>query len=381
MLNKSFNDGLVIRELDGSRKDMAVFIQLPYLIHKHHKQWLPPIWEDEWKVFDAEKNSAFEHCDTIQLLAEKKGQAVGRIMGIINHSYNQMQNEKAARFCFMECYEDRQVFDALLSVIEQWAREKGMHEVVGPIGFSDKDPQGFLIEGFDDPVTVMITNHSYPFMADFMVERQYTKKIDLVQYRFDLPYPLPAIYHKIAERVMLKGYKAVEFTKTKDIRPWVGPVFNLINASFQKIYGFSALTDEEAHEFSNRFLPILNPKFVKLVLDAEDKLVAFVIGMPDMSKGLKAVGGRLFPFGFIRVLWSMKTAKQLNLMLGGIEESKRNIGLDSLLAVKLIDSAANSGFKVLDSHLVMETNVKTRAEYERIGAVMYKKYRIFQTAI
>lgn len=372
---------LVIRELNGTKKDLSSFIRLPYRIHKDHPQWLPPIWEDEWKVFDPKKNAAFGHCDTILLLAERDGKAVGRIMGIINHSYNQIQNEQGARFCFMECYDDQAVFDALLDHLEQWAKEKGMHEIVGPIGFSDKDPQGFLIEGFDDPVTVLITNHSFPYMIRYMETRGYGKKLDLVQYRFDLPDPLPDIYHKIAERVIRKGYKALEFTRTKDIRPWITPVFDLINASYKKIYGFSALTEEEAHEFSNRFLPILNPNFVKLILDANDKLVAFVIGMPDMSKGLRRAKGRLFPIGFIPVLWSMKTSRQLNLMLGGIEESKRNLGLDSLMAVKMIDSAAKSGFKILDSHLVMETNVKTRAEFERIGAVMYKKYRIFNKTI
>jgi hypothetical protein len=375
------NDGLVIRELDGTKKDLSAFIRLPYRIHRNHKQWLPPIYEDEWKVFDHKKNAAFGHCDTILFLAEKDGKAVGRIMGIINHSYNQKQNELAARFCFMECYEDQEVFNALLEAIEQWAVQKGMHEVVGPIGFSDKDPQGFLIEGFDDPVTVLITNHSFPYMIRFMEARAYGKKLDLVQYRFDLPYPLPEIYHKIAERVLRKGYKSVEFKRIKDIRPWVSPVFDLINASYQKIYGFSALTEEEAHEFSNRFLPILNPKFVKLVLDADNKLVAFLIGMPDMSKGLKMAGGRLFPLGFIPVLWSMKTTRQLNLMLAGIEESKRNLGLDSLMAVKIIESASQAKFKFLDSHLVMETNLKTRAEFERLGALMYKKYRIFNKTI
>lgn len=375
------NSDLVIRKLDGTRKDLAAFINLPYKIHKHHKQWLPPIWEDEWKVFDPKKNAAFNHCETIQLLAEKQGKPVGRIMGIINRTYNEIQNERSARFCFMECFDDKPVFDAMLNAVEDWAKEKGMIEVVGPIGFSDKDPQGFLIEGFDDPVTVMITNHSYPFMADFMEAQGYSKKLDLFQYRFELPDPLPEIYHKIAERVLLKGYKAIEFTNTKDIKPWVSPVFELINSSYQKIYGFSALTDEEAHEFSNRFLPILNPRFVKLVLDSGDKLVAFLIAMPDMSKGLKACNGRLFPFGFIPVLWSMKTSRQLNLMLGGIEESKRNLGLDSLMGVKMIDSAAKSGFNMMDSHVVLETNVKSRAEFERLGARMYKKYRIYHRMI
>lgn len=364
---------ILIREVK-TRRDLSKFIKLPYKIHKNHKQWLPPILSDEWKVFDPKKNPAFQHCDTILLMAEQKGKVVGRIMGIINHTYNEGKNEKNGRFSFLECYDDGKVFDSLLQKVERWAAEKGMEQLVGPLGFSDKDPQGFLIEGFDDPMTVMITNHNYPFMVSFMEENGYAKELDLVQYRINTIEKLPLVYNRIAERVLNKGYRVIEFKNTKTIRQYIEPILNLINESYKNIYGFAPLTDVEAKEFSNRFLPILNPDFVKLIFDKNEELAAFIIAMPDMSAGLRATGGKLFPFGFIRILRSMKKTKQLNLLLGSIKESRRNAGLDAVLAVKILESATSSGFTVLDTHLIMETNKKMRAECERLDAEMYKKY-------
>jgi hypothetical protein len=361
-----------------SKKDLKKFILLPYEIHKNHKQWLPPILGDEWKVFDEKKNPAFEHCDTVMFLALREKQVVGRIMGIINRVYNQNNSEKNARFCYLECYEDKNVFDLLLSAVEKWGREKGMDALVGPLGFSDKDPQGFLLEGFDDPMTVLITNHSFAYMIDFMEENGYRKKIDLVQYRMPLEQALPEIYDRVANRVLERGHYYVrEFKRTRKVRPYILPVFDLINETYRHIYGFAPLSEKEAQEFSNRFLPILNANFIKLIFDEKDELVAFIIAMPDLSKGLRISRGRLFPFGFIPVLWSMKKSKQLNLLLGCIKESKRNRGLDTVLAVKLMQSARKASYTLLDTHCVMETNKAMRAEYERLNAELYKKYRIF----
>jgi ribosomal protein S18 acetylase RimI-like enzyme len=361
-----------------TRRDLKEFIRLPYKIHKNHKEWLPPIYEDEWKLFDKNKNPAFDHCDTVLLLARKEGEVVGRIMGIINHVYNEMHQENDIRFCFLETYEDKAVFDRLIEAVELWGKEKGMDGIVGPIGFSDKDPQGFLISGFDDPMTVLITNHSFKYMVDFMEASGFTKKLDLVQYRLPIDQPLPEIYGKVADRVLTMGkYTVKEFSRTSQVKPYVLAVFSLINDTFKHLYGFAPLTDVEAHEFANRFLPILNANFIKLIFDEHEELVAFVIGMPDLSKGLRRSGGKLMPIGFIPVLWSMRRTRQLNLLLGAIKESCRGRGLDTVLAVKLFDSANKAGFNTMDTHLVLETNKPMRAEYERLNAEMYKKYRIY----
>lgn len=369
-----------IREV-VSKKDLKTFIHLPFQIHKNHKEWLPPLISDEWKVFDIKKNHSFEHCDTVLLLAEKNNKVVGRIMGIINHTYNAGHQEKNARFCFAECYEDQDIYNKLLETLEKWAIEKGMEKMVGPLGFSDKDPQGYLIEGFNDPMTVMVTNCSLPYMVDYTEKLGFTKKLDLFEYRMDIPTVIPEFYAKVADRVKTRGFKILEFDKSKSVRPYVKPVFDLINETYVDIYGFAPLKDIEAKEFSERFLPLLNPDFVKIVTDENEKMIAFVIAMPDISEGFKKANGHLFPLGFYHILRSFKKATQLNLLLGCVKDNIRNSGIDALMAVSLFESAKKANLKVLDSHLIMEENTKMRALMERLDAMVYKKYRIFEKTL
>jgi hypothetical protein len=362
-------------------KALKTFIKLPYKIHKSHKEWLPPLVTDEYKIFDKKKNHSFDHCDTIMYLAYKNGEVVGRIMGIINHTYNTGHAENNVRFCSLECFDDAEVFDKLIQAIEVWGKEKNMDTIVGPLGFSDKDPQGFLIEGFDDPMTVMVTNCSFEYMISHTERNGYAKKIDLFQYRIELEDKTPEIYLKIAERVQQRGFEILEFTESSEIKPYVKTVFELINQSYTDIYGFSPLDDTEATEFSNRFLPLLNPNYIKLIKDKEGIVVAFVVAMPNISKGFKKANGRILPFGFIHILKALKSATQLDMLLGCVRQKYRNSGLDALMTVALFDSARKGNLTVMDSHLTMEDNVKMRAAYERMNHTIYKKYRIFEKAL
>lgn len=371
---------IIIRTVE-SKKDLRAFIRLPYEIHKNHSNWLPPLITDEEKVFDAKKNRSFAHCETILLVAEREQKVVGRVMGIINPIYNQTHNEKNARFFALETYDDAEVFDVLMAAVERWAKDNEMNKLVGPIGFSDKDPQGFLLSGFSDPVSIIVTNHSFEYMIKHMERNDYAKSIDLVQYRADVPKQMPPVYDLLFERVVNSGYEILEFTKTKTIRPFIPEVFALLNKTYTEIYGFAPLDDKEIIEFSERFLPFLDARFIKVVIDSEKKIVAFLVAMPDISEGMRKANGKLFPFGFMHILRSGKKSKQLNLLLGSVEESLRIKGIVSLLAVKVVESAQKAGMKVFDSHLVMEDNTKMRGLYERFDAEIYKTYRVFQKAL
>lgn len=365
----------------NTKKELKQFIMLPYTIHKKHKEWLPPLIFDEWKIFDKSKNHSYEYCDTILFLAKKNNVIVGRIMGIINHIYNKGNSEKNVRFYGLECYEDAEVYDKLITAIEVWGKHKEMDTIIGPLGFSDKDPQGFLIEGFKEAMTVMVTNHSFEYMIDHLKRNGYSKKLDIFQYRANIPEKTPEIYTKIAERAKRSGYKVLEFKKSKEVRPYVNDVFKLINKTYKDIYGFAPLDDIEAKEFSERFLPLLKPQYIKLVLDASDKIVAFVVAMPDISKGFKKAKGSLFPFGFIHILSAFKKTNQLNLLLGCVDENIRNSGLVALMNIALLNSARVNNLTVLDSHLILEENTKMRAVMERMEHIIYKKYRIFEKTL
>jgi len=368
-----------VREVK-SRRDLKTFIYLPEKIHKDHNNWLYPLYNDEWIFFDKNKNKAFSYSDTTLLLAYKDNKPVGRIMGIINKRYNELNNERFARFAYLECWDDQEVFNTLVEAIETWAKEKGMVKVVGPMAFSDEDPQGFLVQGFDEP-TVMITNHSYPFMIDYTEAKGYSQRLDFVQYRVNIPEATPKLYELIAERSVRNGYKLIEFTKRKELKAWVKPILRLTNETYTKIFGYVPFDEEEMDDFAKRYLPIMNPHFIKVITNYDDEILAYVIGMPSASEGIKKAKGKLFPFGFLKVLREMKKTHQLDMLLGAVKPEYRGKGLDSLMAKAMLSSAREFDLTIMDSHLVMERNEPMRAEYERLNGEIYKKYRIFEKDI
>ena len=370
-----------IREAQ-SRKDLKTFIYLPEKIHAGHANWVHPIYMDDWKFFDKTKNKAFAYCDTIMFLATRGEQCVGRVMGIINHRYNEHRSEKTARFGYLEAYEDQETVHALLARIEDWARAKGMTRVVGPYGFSDQDPEGFLIEGFDHRATIA-TYYNFEWMPKLVENEGYAKDIDYFVYKLEVPKEMPEFYKRIFERAEKKGtFEIIEFKNKKQLKPWIRPIFSLMNETYMQnnIYGYAPLDEKEMDDLAKRYLPVVNPRFIKVVAK-DGEPAAFIIGMPDMSEGIQKAKGKLFPLGFIKILRAAKKTKQLDLLLGAIREKYRGMGLDVLMGVKMIQSALEAGYEVMDTHHEMETNVKVRAEMERMGGKIYKKFRVLQKAL
>lgn len=365
-----------VREIAG-KKELKAFIYLPEKIHRNHKQWIPPLYMDEWTYFDPLKNKSFSNCMTVMALAWDGDKPVGRIMGIINPHYNEIHLERNARFCYLECYQDIEIARALVDFIGQWAREKGMLKLVGPLGFSDKDPQGCKIEGHDEPVAIT-TSVNFPWMKEFYEDLGFQKEVDLVSYRIDMPEKVPEYIERISKRVIdSNGYSLLEFTSRKQMRPWIVPVFRLVNETFVNIYGFIPLEEKEMQELADRYIPILDPRFVKVVTNQKGELISFVVSIPELSPGIKRARGRLFPFGWFFILRESRKAKMLTLLLGAIKEPYRGLGIDSLVSYRILESATKAGMEFIDSHLILENNKRMRAEVERIGGKMYKRFRIF----
>jgi GNAT superfamily N-acetyltransferase len=370
-----------VREVK-TRRDLKTFIYLPEKIHRDHHNWVPPIYMDEWKYFDPKKNKAFGYCQTILLLAFREDRPVGRIMGIINTRFNEYRNEKLGRFGFLETWEDQEVVHALLERVEEWARGLGMTRIVGPYGFSDQDPEGFLIEGFEHRATIA-TYFNYEWLPRLVENEGYSKDIDYMVYKLDVPKEFPVFYQKIFERTARKGvFRVVEFRKKKELKPWIRPILSLMNECYtgSDIYGFAPLEEKEMDDLAKRYMPVLNPRFIKVVAKG-DEPVAFVIGIPDMTAGIQKARGHIFPFGFIHILRAAKKTKQLDLLLGAVKENYRGQGLDVFMGTRMMQSAQKAGMEIMDSHHEMETNVKVRAEMERMGGKVYKRFRVYQKAL
>jgi hypothetical protein len=362
-----------------SKKQLRTFIHLPAKIHKGHANWVPPIYLDDWLFFNPKKNEAFSYCDTILLLAYDNGKCVGRIMGIINHKYNDTHNENNARFCFIETYNDSFIANKLLRAVEEWAISNDKTGLIGPLGFSDKDPQGLLIEGLEQP-SVISTICNFPYMIDFVENYGFTKKVDLISFKIDIPEAINDTYKKIYQRALVNGkdLNILRFTKRKQLRPYVKPVLELTNHAFKNIYAFNPLSEKEMDEFANRYLMILDPKFIKIIENQRKEVVAFVLGVPDICVGIQKSKGYIWPIGFIQILRSQKKTQLMNLLLGGIREDYRNKGLDTIMGIEMLMEAQKRGIKYIDSHLILETNLKMLAEIEKLGGVIYKRFRIYQ---
>jgi predicted GNAT family acetyltransferase len=365
-----------------TKKDLKKFIYLPEKIHADHPHWVHPIYMDEWKYFNPKRNEAFSYSDTVLLLAFRGEKVVGRIMGIINHRYNKYRKEKTARFGYLETEEDEDIVRSLLGYVEHWARKKGMRKIIGPYGFSDQDPEGFLIEGFENRATIA-TYYNFEWLPRIVAQLGYTKDVDYFVYKLDVPKEVPEFYKKIYERVQRKGnFEVVEFRKRKELKPWIKPILHLMNECYtgSSIYGYAPLDEKEMEDLAKRYLPVLDPRFVKAV-KKDSEVAAFMVGMPDITEGIRKARGHLLPFGFLKILRAAKKTKQLDLLLGAIKEKYRGRGVDVLMGVKMILSAHEAGLEVIDTHHELEENVKVRAEMQRMGGKLYKRYRVFQKAL
>jgi len=216
-------------------------------------------------------------------------------------------------------------------------------------------------------------------VIDHLEALGFEKDIDLVVYKIQIPEKTPELYSNVAERALRKnpGLELLEFTRRKDLKPWIRPIFTLINETFTEIYGFMPFTLEEMDDFANRYLLIMDPRLIKVILNERREPAAFVISMPDISVGIKKSKGYLLPIGILHILLAGRRTRQLNLLLGAVHPSYQNRGLDTIMGLALLESARKQKMQYIDSHLEMESNSKVRAEMEHMGGEVYKRYRIF----
>lgn len=359
-------------------KEMKQFVYLPREIHRNHKGWVPPLYSDDFRVLDPKRNNAHTYCEHIYAMAWENGRPVGRIAGIINHRYNEHMKVKHGRFGFMESPDNFEATKAMLEFVEKWAREKGMEKLIGPMGFTEEDPEAFIIEGFEE-VTNLATNQNLPYLLEHLDRLGYVKEIDYMVYKVDIAGAMTDFYRRVFERVSRsKDFKLLEFRNKRHLKQYIRPIFRLMNASFMELYGYSPLSEEEQDQLAQRYMILLDPRFIKAAITPENELVGFIISIPNITSGIIKAKGKLFPFGFMHILRAQKHSTKLDTYLGAIKDTYRGKGVDALIGYSLLDTAKKAGFTILDSHHEMETNTKIRAEMERAGGVVYKKYRIFQ---
>lgn len=369
----------VIPAADARQLDR--FVRLPWELPDRRPNWVPPLLVDERALHDRRKNPALAASTVQRWLAWRAGRPVGRVMGIVHHPWNARNGERQARFFQLDGIRDAGVVQALLATAEEWARAQGMQRLIGPFGFSDRDPQGLQVEGFGH-LPVVSTPVNPDWLPPMVEACGYGGFEEMVSYRLAAVPGMAARFAPVAQRCLRDGrLRRVVLRRKRDLRPWIVPVLRLVNATYGDLLGFTAMSEAEMRALADKYMFILDPQLVELLVDEHDAPVAFVIAAPDMSEGLVKANGRLFPCGWWHILRAMRNAKQLDLLLGAVRPDLQGKGLTAVLGMHLLATAEKRGFTHLDSHLVMARNTRMRAQIERLGGTVWKRYRVYAKAL
>ena len=366
---------LSVTEAD-SKKKIRDFIFLPSQLHKHHQNWIPPIYADEWRYFNKKKNPAFSYCDTLILLARRNNIPVGRIMGIINTRDNRQKNTATARFSFFDCIDDQETSHLLFAAVENWAFKKGMDSIIGPFGMYYHDPIGFMVEGFREKPAIA-TWYNFEYIINLVEKEGYKADKGLVVYKIPVPGSLPPLYQRLSKKILSnEKLRLVPFRNKRDIRQYIIPILELMNETYEDVYGFVPLDRREMLELGSDYIKLIDPGLLKVV-EYDGELAGFMVGMPNLNDGIIRSGGHLFPFGFLKILQAARKSRQLDLLIGAIKKKYRGLGIDVMMGMSMFETAQKRGYLFMDSHLELESNFKVRAEMEKTGGSIYKRYMIY----
>ena len=360
-----------------SKKEMNAFIRFPYKLYRNNPCWIPQLLMQEKAQFDPDINPAFKYCKTEFFVAWRDKSPVGRIAAIVNGRYNDKTGKKSGRFGWFECEHNEETATALLREAEKWLAEQGMDEVCGPMGFTDNDMTGFLIEGFDELPTIA-ASYNLPWYNTWITSLGYSKEVDYVEFRAVVPETMPDKLERIANIVRRRTDIQVfsPTNKKKLAKYWGHQLFGVLNESFAELHGTSILDDDEIDYFIDAYLGQVDTDFIKLAT-VDDKLVGFIIAMPSLSTGFQKAKGRLFPFGFIHVLRAMKTADILDFYLAGVLPEYQGKGIDALMAYEMGMSAIARGMKYTESNRELEDNHKIQAQWKLLDKRLHRRTRVY----
>lgn len=367
-----------------TRKDLDAFIKFTNRLYKGNAFFVPNLHLDMLNTLDKRKNPAFEFCEADYFLAYKDGKVAGRIAAIINQRANAAWGKKETRFGWIDFIDDVEVSRALLETAAQWGKERGMEYLQGPLGFTDFDPEGMLVEGYDQ-LSTMSTIYNYPYYPRHMEQLGFKKDVDWVEYKIYVPDSIPEKYKRIAELVQKKyNLKIKKYTSSKALaRDYGQKIFQLMNEAYTPLYGFAPLSEGQIELYIKMYLPVIDLRMVTLILDSDDNLVGVGISMPSLSRALQKAKGRFFPFGWYHVLKALfiRHAPVLDLLLVAIKPEYQNKGVNALLFSDLIPVYQQMGFKYAESNPELEQNGKVQAQWEYFDTELHRRRRAYIKAI
>ena len=373
-----------IREIQPTRRNLLKFVHFPIdVIYRDSKYYVPPLVNDEVNTLRPDKNPAFDFCEATYFLAYRDGKIVGRIAGIINHVVNERNNKKEARFGYIDFIDDAEVADALIDAVTKWGKSKGMEHLTGPLGFTDMDPEGMLIEGFDRIGTTGAV-YSHAYYHKHMERIGFVKDVDWLEFLITIPKEVPEKMARLAnvmgERLNLTTIKYTD--RKKLVEDYGDAIFRLINVAYDELFGYSPLTDKQIKHYIKMYLPFLPLDDLSMVIEKSTReLIGVGITIPSMSKALIKNRGRLFPMGWKPLLDAFKKNNVVDLMLIAVKPEYQNKGVNSLIFNDLIPVFNNHGYTHAESNHELELNTKVLKQWEYFETEQHKRRRAYTKEI
>ena len=369
-----------IREIPPVKKELLKFVHYPIdNLYKNNKYYVPALVLDEVGTLTPEQNPAFDFCESVYYMAYKDGKPVGRIAGIINNAVNEKMGEKDLRFGFVDFIDDKEVSSKLFDAVEKWGKARGMKRMVGDLGFTDMDPEGLLVEGYDQ-VGTMATIYNYPYYVDHIEALGFKKDNDWVEFKIYVPNAIPEKHQRISDIISRKyELQTIKYTSAKKIvRDYGQAIFNLVNEAYMDLYGYSPLTPKQIDHYIKMYVPILRLENVSLIIDKNRELVGVGIALPSMSKALINGRGRMFPTGWLQYLKALKGRNNVvDLMLVAIKPEYQSKGVNALLFTDLIPYFIKNGYEYAESNPELEENQKVQSQWQYFRTEQHKRRRAY----
>lgn len=368
---------VIIKEVTDKRL-LKKFIKFPNRLYKGNRFYVPQFIASEFSTLSKAKNPAFEFCDARYWLAyDERSTIVGRIAGIINHRYNQKTATNYVRFGWLDFVEDLDVLKALFDTVESWARANGAQYLHGPLGFSEFDASGILVEGFNELPTAY-GKYNYPYYQSMVEQLGFEKEVDWVEYNIKVPGFVPEKYSKMAD-IIEERYQLhrLKFSSKRELLAYTDEIFQLLNREYSGIHGFAELTQGQIDDLKKQFIPLIQLKFVSVVKNAQGEMVGFGICLPSLSKAIQKSKGRMFPFGFIYFLKALKYNDTLDTLLIAIHDDYKNKGVNALIFNDIGKAIVESGITNIETTRELEDNFMVQNLWNKLDYRQHKRARCY----
>lgn len=373
-----------IREIKPTKSELKKFVTFPIdTLYRDSKLYVPSLVSDEINTLLPSGNPAFEYCESIYYMAFRDGKPVGRIAGIINKLVNERTNKREGRFGFVDFIDDAEVVDALFQAVTQWAKDKGMTSLTGPLGFTDMDPEGMLVEGFDE-VGTQATIYNYDYYPRHMERMGYVKDVDWLEYKVTVPEKVPDKMARVASIVRQRvGVDNIKYTSRRAlVRDYGDAIFKLINEAYDDLFGYSPLSDKQIKHYIKMYLPFLPLEDLSMVVKPDGELIGVGIAIPSLSQALIKSRGRLLPFGWYHLLKAFKGHNDtVDLLLIAVKPEYQSKGVNALFFDDLIPYFNKFGYKWADTGHELEENEKVQQQWQYFETRQNKRRRAFTKSI